>query len=98
MTRLFYASERSPTTSAVRSEIWRDNLYRSLVQVVGDVVEFQYDLDEVSRRVCRPDIGAGTLETLRRAVAGELARQLAAARFAKRSQHPADSGSPSGHR
>ena len=47
--RIFYASDKSPN-AAFQSELWRSNLYRSLVDLGHDVVEFDYDLAETFRQ------------------------------------------------
>lgn len=41
--RIFYASDTTPN-SAFQSNIWRNNLYQSLVDLGHDVLEFKYDL------------------------------------------------------
>ncbi len=46
--RIFYASDRTPTGGVI-SNIWRENLYGSLVDLGHDVVEFDYDLSETFR-------------------------------------------------
>lgn len=43
--RIFYASDNSPNAS-LNSNLWRNNLYQTLVDMGHDVVEFQYDLGE----------------------------------------------------
>jgi spore maturation protein CgeB len=43
--RIFYASNTSPD-AAFQSDIWKQNLYSSLVSLGHDVVEFDYDLYE----------------------------------------------------
>ena len=47
--RIFYASDTTPN-AALRSNIWRSNLYLPLVDLGHDVVEFDYDLAETLRR------------------------------------------------
>jgi spore maturation protein CgeB len=47
--RIFYASDHSPN-AAFQSNLWRSNLYCSLVDMGHDVVEFDYDLAETFRR------------------------------------------------
>lgn len=44
--RIFYASSNSPNP-AIKSNLWRSNLYLPLVDLGHDVVEFDYDLGEV---------------------------------------------------
>src|SRR4051812_14124325 len=41
--RIFYAADRSPNPF-FKSELWRENLYGSLVDLGHDVVELDYDL------------------------------------------------------
>lgn len=48
--RIFYASDRTPN-GALDSNLWRDNLYGSLVDLGHDVIEFNYDLAETYRHV-----------------------------------------------
>ena len=48
--RIFYASDTTPN-SLLRSDIWRNNLYRPLVDLGHDVVEFDYDLAETFRHL-----------------------------------------------
>lgn len=48
--RIFYASDKSPN-AAFQSELWRSNLYQSLVDLGHDVVEFEYDLTETFRHL-----------------------------------------------
>lgn len=43
--RIFYASDRTPNP-AFQSNLWRDNLYRPLVDLGHEVIEFDYDLRE----------------------------------------------------
>jgi hypothetical protein len=43
--RIFYASGKAPNGALAGSEVWRDNLYGSLVSLGHDVVEFGYDLE-----------------------------------------------------
>jgi len=43
--RIFYASDTTPN-SALKSNLWRNNLYLPLVNLGHDVVEFDYDLRE----------------------------------------------------
>lgn len=48
--RIFYASDTTPN-SLLRSDVWRNNLYRPLVDLGHDVVEFDYDLAETFRHL-----------------------------------------------
>lgn len=48
--RIFYASDTTPNAS-FHSNIWRNNLYLSLVDLGHDVVEFQYNLRETFRHL-----------------------------------------------
>lgn len=43
--RIFYASDNTPNAS-LNSNLWRNNLYSTLVEMGHDVVEFDYDLRE----------------------------------------------------
>jgi len=48
--RIFYASDNSPNAS-FQSNLWRNNLYCSLVALGHEVVEFEYDLAETFRHL-----------------------------------------------
>lgn len=77
--RIFYASDTTPN-SALRSDIWRNNLYRPLVDLGHDVVEFDYDLGETFRHL---DTGSAAHQAFiaqnRPRVTAELLRQIRAA-------------------
>jgi hypothetical protein len=47
--RIFYASGERPNQALPGSQVWRNNLYRSLVSLGHDVVEFDYELDPLLR-------------------------------------------------
>jgi spore maturation protein CgeB len=47
--RIFYASSERPNQALPTSHVWRDNLFRSLVSLGHDVVEFDYELDPLLR-------------------------------------------------
>jgi spore maturation protein CgeB len=51
--RIFYASDSSPNPwfKSIRSNLWRANLFDSLVSMGHDVVEFDYDLSGVFRNL-----------------------------------------------
>jgi len=54
--RIFYASDTT-INSAFQSNLWRHNLYESLVDLGHNVVEFQYDLSETFRNLDPADPG-----------------------------------------
>ncbi len=47
--RIFYASGERPNQALPNSQVWRNNLYLSLVEMGHDVVEFDYDLNPLLR-------------------------------------------------
>jgi spore maturation protein CgeB len=47
--RIFYASGERPNQALPGSQVWRNNLYLSLVDLGHDVVEFQFDLNPLLR-------------------------------------------------
>jgi spore maturation protein CgeB len=55
--RIFYASSERPNQALPASHVWRDNLYRSLVSLGHDVVEFDFELDPLLRHadVSKPE-------------------------------------------
>ena len=55
--RIFYASGERPNQALPESQVWRNNLYKSLVGLGHDVVEFQYALDPLLRHadVSKPE-------------------------------------------
>ncbi|MBI3543219.1 MAG: glycosyltransferase [Deltaproteobacteria bacterium] len=81
--RIFYASERSPN-AFIKSDLWRENLYGSLVDLGHDVVELDFDLSETFRHL-DPTSPADRdfIAVNRPAVSRELLRQLKRAHEAK---------------
>jgi spore maturation protein CgeB len=51
--RIFYAAADSPNPH-VRSTLWRDNLYQSLVTMGNEVIEFDYDMSGAFQRLFTP--------------------------------------------
>ena len=50
--RIFYAANRTTNSNfKMQSNLWRDNLYSSLVDLGHEVIEFDYDLQETFKRV-----------------------------------------------
>lgn len=84
--RIFYASETSPNAE-FQSNLWRNNLYLSLVDLGHEVVEFDYDLRETYQHL-HPSIPAHRAFTRknRSLVTAELLRQISAAH----SERPVD--------
>lgn len=81
--RIFYATETSPNAE-FRSNIWRNNLYESLVDLGHDVVEFSYDLNETFRHVDKTNPShRAFIRKNRPVVTAELLRQVRAAHAAK---------------
>ncbi len=77
--RIFYASDKSPN-AAFHSELWRSNLYQSLVDLGHDVVEFDYDLAETFRHPNTHDPKQKAFIAANRPrVTAELLRQVKAA-------------------
>ena len=77
--RIFYASNTSPD-AAFESDIWRQNLYSSLVSLGHEVVEFDYDLYETFRNVDPDDPKQRSfIATNRPKVTLELLKQVRAA-------------------
>jgi spore maturation protein CgeB len=78
--RIFYASGERPNQALPGSQVWRNNLYRSLVALGHDVVEFQHELDPLLRHadVSKPDNRAFVAEH-RPAAEAALLTQLTAA-------------------
>lgn len=74
--RIFYAADTTPNP-ALRSNLWRDNLYQPLVDLGHEVLEFRYDLAEVFRHFdrARPD-HRRFIEKSRPRVGAELVRQI----------------------
>lgn len=72
--RIFYAADSSPNPDFA-SNLWRANLYDSLVELGHEVVEFQYDLSETFRHLedaefiaqNRPRLGSELLAQIRAA-------------------------------
>lgn len=81
--RIFYATETSPNAE-FRSNIWRNNLYESLVDLGHDVVEFSYDLNETFRHVDKTNPAhRAFIRKNRPVVTAELLRQVRAAHASK---------------
>ena len=78
--RIFYASGERPNQALPESQVWRNNLYKSLVGLGHDVVEFQYSLDPLLRHadVSKPENQA-FVDEHRPAAEAALLAQLAAA-------------------
>jgi spore maturation protein CgeB len=77
--RIFYATNTSPDAS-FHSDIWRHNLYSSLVSEGHDVVEFDYDLYETFQNLDPEDPRQRAfIATNRPRVTQELLRQIRAA-------------------
>lgn len=77
--RIFYASNTSPD-AAFQSDIWRQNLYSSLVSLGHEVVEFDYDLYETFLNVDPGDPQQRSfIATNRFKVTRELVKQIKAA-------------------
>ena len=53
--RIFYASDTTPN-SAFQSNIWRNNLYQSLVDLGHDVLEFKYNLRKTFQNLNPEDL------------------------------------------
>jgi spore maturation protein CgeB len=78
--RIFYASASSPNPH-VASNLWRNNLYQSLVEMGHEVIEFDYDMDGSFQRLFVP-ANPETLESLARIrteLSDALLRQITAA-------------------
>ncbi len=74
--RIFYASNTSPD-AGFQSDLWRHNLYLSLVNLGHDVVEFDYDLYETFLNVDSTDPQQQAfIETNRPKVTEGLVRQI----------------------
>jgi spore maturation protein CgeB len=81
--RIFYASDNTPN-SIIVSNLWRDNLYSSLVDLGHDVVEFQYDLRETFQNLNPEDPGRREfIDQNRPKISEELLRQIKLAHAAK---------------
>ena len=81
--RIFYASDNTPNPIFV-SNLWRHNLYSSLVGLGHDVVEFQYDLRETFQNLNPEDPGRKEfIAENRPKVSEELLRQIKLAHAAK---------------
>ena len=78
--RIFYAAASSPNPHVV-SNLWRDNLYQSLVEMGHEVIEFDYDMDGSFQLLFVP-ANPETLESLARIrteLSDALLRQITAA-------------------
>jgi len=74
--RIFYAADSTPN-SAFASSLWRDNLYRPLVDLGHDVTEFDYDLSEVYRNLDPSDAAQKRyIDRTRPRTSAELLRQI----------------------
>jgi len=81
--RIFYASDTTPN-AAFQSNLWRNNLYLTLVDLGHDVVEFQYDLRDTFRNVDPSDpLQKAFISKNRPKVTRELLRQVKAAHAIK---------------
>jgi len=82
--RIFYASGERPNQALASSQVWRNNLYLSLVDLGHDVVEFDYDLNPLLGHadVSKPANRAFVDEERPRAEAALLAQLEAAHRAA----------------
>jgi spore maturation protein CgeB len=81
--RIFYASDNSPNP-IFQSDLWRHNLYSSLVDLGHDVIEFQYDLRETFQNINPEDPGRTEFIAENRPKVGEeLLRQIKHAHAAK---------------
>jgi len=56
--RIFYASDNTPNPwfKGVKSNLWRANLFDTLVEMGHDMVEFEYDLTHVFPISIRPSL------------------------------------------
>lgn len=81
--RIFYASDNSPNAS-IQSDLWRNNLYCSLVDLGHEVVEFKYDLSETFQKLDKEDpIQAQFIAQNRPKVTDALLTQLRVAQIEK---------------
>ena len=82
--RIFYAAASSPNPH-VASNLWRKNLYESLVEMGHEVIEFDYDMDGTFQRLFTPTArGSSELLTeIREALSAALIEQITAAHKAK---------------
>jgi spore maturation protein CgeB len=74
--RIFYASDTTPN-AAIKSNLWRTNLYLPLVDLGHDVIEFEYDWKDVFKNL-DPSIPAqkSYIEAHRPATSEELVEQV----------------------
>ncbi len=82
--RIFYAAASSPNPH-VESALWRDNLYQSLVDMGHEVIEFDYDMRGIFRRLFIPAVPetAESLAEIRAGLSEALVNQIAAAHKAR---------------
>ena len=82
--RIFYAVYSSPNPEFA-STLWRDNLYGSLVEMGNEVIEFDYDLNDVFRRLFIPAMPetSESLAELRARLSEALVKQVKAAHEVK---------------
>jgi spore maturation protein CgeB len=78
--RIFYASGERPNQALPDSQVWRNNLFKSLVALGHDVVEFDYELDPLLRHadVSKPE-NRSFVDEHRPAAEAALLTQLGAA-------------------
>jgi spore maturation protein CgeB len=78
--RIFYASGERPNQALPESQVWRNNLFKSLVALGHDVVEFQHELDPLLRHadVSKPE-NRSFVDEHRPAAEAALLTQLGAA-------------------
>lgn len=81
--RIFYASDTTPN-SAFNSNLWRDNLFSTLVEMGHDVVEFQYDLRRTFQNLDASDpVQNAFIRNNRPKLSRELIRQVKTAHATK---------------
>jgi len=82
---IFYASDTTPNTAfSFQSNVWRNNLYLSLVELGHDVIEFQYNLKKTFQYINPEDpIQRAFIEKNRPKLTRELVRQVKAAHYIK---------------
>lgn len=84
--RIFYAADTSPNPE-FESNLWRNNLYRPLVDLKHEVVEFQYDMRKTFKNLDMENPGQRAfIEKNRPRITEELLRQVKAVH----SQEPVD--------